>query len=507
MKKAEPTLRTDGPTLEDYVLAGYGADTYPPEGYAEVASPGLEAYRAEQAKLHPSGAAPAPTAPWAETHPAPPVPLYPKTLAVPGGGAVVVHTLEHEHQVLDALNKAPARWESDSQIAEKYQHPTAHSGLDLPVEIRPYPKMLHGEPPKDKDGKPTGAPAPTVTVQTAEDEAALDAGRWKASPAEWLPKKDAPAPPVRTGKAAAVVAMLLAALALFTAPVFAQTAPTTTTLSAQLNAPQPGAPATTVSLASCTNIVAPSATQTGTELFFDQEAAIVQAVQSTTPCLLSVLRGYDASPTGTPNTGAFHPNGSLVYAGPVTGAFGTPFTISDPPLGGCTLASEVYTVRINTRNGRIWTCGSNSRWQLQTVAPLINASPAATVTLTAAQSGQAFAFDRAAGVIYTLPTPAVGLNYRFIFTVAQTSAANEVQTAPTTSVTLFMQGVITVTGTTTMGFAGVPTTSVAIKTNDTTTGGLIGGDFTCTGISGTLWSCNGTVVGSGTVATPFVTAN
>lgn len=27
-------LRTDGPTLEQYVEAGYAADTYPPQGYA-----------------------------------------------------------------------------------------------------------------------------------------------------------------------------------------------------------------------------------------------------------------------------------------------------------------------------------------------------------------------------------------------------------------------------------------------------------------------------------------
>ena len=31
---AAPTLRTDGPTLKEYVAAGYSADTYPPKGYA-----------------------------------------------------------------------------------------------------------------------------------------------------------------------------------------------------------------------------------------------------------------------------------------------------------------------------------------------------------------------------------------------------------------------------------------------------------------------------------------
>lgn len=38
-------LRKDGPTLEEYVKAGYSAENYPPTGYAEVPSPGLDEYR------------------------------------------------------------------------------------------------------------------------------------------------------------------------------------------------------------------------------------------------------------------------------------------------------------------------------------------------------------------------------------------------------------------------------------------------------------------------------
>lgn len=43
------TLRVDGPTFEAYVAAGYLPATYPPQGYAEVPSAGLDAYRADQA--------------------------------------------------------------------------------------------------------------------------------------------------------------------------------------------------------------------------------------------------------------------------------------------------------------------------------------------------------------------------------------------------------------------------------------------------------------------------
>ena len=37
---AEPVaLRTDGPTLEEYVNAGYSAENYPPKGYAARVEP------------------------------------------------------------------------------------------------------------------------------------------------------------------------------------------------------------------------------------------------------------------------------------------------------------------------------------------------------------------------------------------------------------------------------------------------------------------------------------
>jgi hypothetical protein len=41
--------RTDGPTIEVWVKAGYKAEDYPPEGFEEKPSEGLAAFRAEQA--------------------------------------------------------------------------------------------------------------------------------------------------------------------------------------------------------------------------------------------------------------------------------------------------------------------------------------------------------------------------------------------------------------------------------------------------------------------------
>lgn len=44
--KARVVPRTDGPTLEEYVTAGYDPKTYPPKGYEAKSSPGYERMKA-----------------------------------------------------------------------------------------------------------------------------------------------------------------------------------------------------------------------------------------------------------------------------------------------------------------------------------------------------------------------------------------------------------------------------------------------------------------------------
>jgi len=68
----DPPLREDGPTLEEFIAAGYKAEAYPPKGYAPVPSPGLTTYRLNQANQVAQGkppVTPPPTTPPAETAP------------------------------------------------------------------------------------------------------------------------------------------------------------------------------------------------------------------------------------------------------------------------------------------------------------------------------------------------------------------------------------------------------------------------------------------------------
>jgi len=132
---------------------------------------------------------------------------------------------------------------------------------------------------------------------------------------------------------------------------------------------------------------------------------------------------------------------------------------------------------------------------------------AATRTLNRDESGSVLQFDSAAGVVYTLPTPVIGMYFDFITTTTITSNAAKVITADTASE--FILGVCEVIGgttETTLAAIANGSTHVAISSNGTTTGGAIGGRFRLTAISTTQWYIDGYVKGTGTVATPFATS-
>lgn len=142
-------------------------------------------------------------------------------------------------------------------------------------------------------------------------------------------------------------------------------------------------------------------------------------------------------------------------------------------------------------------------------APVISGS-GATAVLTAAQSGSTVLFDRAAGIVYTLPAPAVGIYYDFITTATITGGAAEVIT---NAGTVFVQGTVSVAlEATTPGanpgpkfFSGNGTSHVKISSNGSTTGGIKGSQYriTCTGLTDNAWTVSGIVLASGTIATPF----
>jgi hypothetical protein len=129
----------------------------------------------------------------------------------------------------------------------------------------------------------------------------------------------------------------------------------------------------------------------------------------------------------------------------------------------------------------------------------------ATRTLVPEESGALCLMDRAAGVVYTLPTPQVGMEFKFLATVAVTSNAYKVVTAAVAS--QFLVGAVysAALAATVDVFQADGTTIASISENGSTTGGLIGDTFTVTAISATQWAISGEQVSSGTALTPFAT--
>jgi hypothetical protein len=131
----------------------------------------------------------------------------------------------------------------------------------------------------------------------------------------------------------------------------------------------------------------------------------------------------------------------------------------------------------------------------------------ATRTLLPEESGALCLFDRAAGIVYTLPTPVEGMDFEFLVTVAVTTNAHKVITAAATQ---FLVGGI-IMGDVTVAqsgdyFEADGTTIVAISAAGTTTGGLLGERYRLTAISTTQWAIHGVAHGAGTLATPFATS-
>ena len=134
-------------------------------------------------------------------------------------------------------------------------------------------------------------------------------------------------------------------------------------------------------------------------------------------------------------------------------------------------------------------------------------SVGATRTLLAKESGALCLFDRAAGVIYTLPTAVEGMHFDFLATVSVTSNAYKTITSASTT---FLIGGIVISSLTVAEsgdtFVADGTSIVAISEDGATKGGLIGGWYRVTAISTTQWAIRGLSCGAGTLATPFATS-
>lgn len=133
-------------------------------------------------------------------------------------------------------------------------------------------------------------------------------------------------------------------------------------------------------------------------------------------------------------------------------------------------------------------------------------SVGATRTLVPGESGSLCLFDVATGVVYTLPTPVVGMTFEFLVTVSVTSNAHKIITAAGTQflVGKVIMGDVTVAQSGDV-FTADGTTIRALSADGATKGGLLGETYKVVAISATQWAIDGVCHGAGTLATPFST--
>jgi len=128
----------------------------------------------------------------------------------------------------------------------------------------------------------------------------------------------------------------------------------------------------------------------------------------------------------------------------------------------------------------------------------------ATKTLTSADTGTTYGFNRAAGIVVTLPTPAAGITYQFLVETTFTGAG-QIKTATTDGTDGFL-GTAFLFDT---GEIGETDNFHPASSNDVIDlgaveqGWLTGGFIRLTGVNTTTWFVEAFLMGDGTLATPF----
>jgi len=129
-----------------------------------------------------------------------------------------------------------------------------------------------------------------------------------------------------------------------------------------------------------------------------------------------------------------------------------------------------------------------------------------TYVLTQEQAGALVVCDQAATQTITLPTPQVGMNFEFFWSIQRTGTHKIITSASTVFLVGSLMAGDAKIATSGDVFDADGSTIRAVTMDGDTKGGFIGSRFTVTAISATVWAIRGIVIGTGTMATPFATS-
>ena len=129
--------------------------------------------------------------------------------------------------------------------------------------------------------------------------------------------------------------------------------------------------------------------------------------------------------------------------------------------------------------------------------------------LLASESGSLILMDATDQITVRLPTPVLNMQFEFLTTVTVTSSDTHKIITKTIASEFMIGGIGDFNTDVTKGgdsFSANGTTHVALESNGSDTGGLIGQHIKFTAISATQWAVSGHTVQTGTSGTPFATS-
>ena len=197
--------------------------------------------------------------------------------------------------------------------------------------------------------------------------------------------------------------------------------------------------------------------------------------------------------------------GNSTFSGPVRSEDGFEQITINSTTGAVTTNLDIDSSgNIDAGSGNISTSGTLKVTGAANILSDYESITDATKTLVAADSGTVYGFNRAGGIVVTLPTPAAGITYTFLVETTF-SGAGQIKTATTDGTDGFL-GNITMFDT---GEIGETDNFQPAASNDVIDLGAIeqgwitGGIIKLYGVNTTTWFVDGTLMGDGVLATPF----
>ena len=197
--------------------------------------------------------------------------------------------------------------------------------------------------------------------------------------------------------------------------------------------------------------------------------------------------------------------GNSTFSGPVRSEDGFEQITINSTTGAVTTNLDIDSSgNIDAGSGNISTSGTLKVTGAANILSDYESITDATKTLVAADSGTVYGFNRAGGIVVTLPTPAAGITYTFLVETTF-SGAGQIKTATTDGTDGFL-GNITMFDT---GEIGETDNFQPVASNDVIDLGAIeqgwitGGIIKLYGVNTTTWFVDGTLMGDGVLATPF----